>query len=113
MFADISSMKTMMNTVNSRMEQIHQENVVWQSRFEQIERDCGELKDSVEMAHNLVKNETMKRKEEISSIRKQLVKTHGNQLKSASETAKGLSTRIDALSEDHMSAIREQCHLSD
>ena len=121
MFQEMMGMKNGMDNVgtqialmNNRMEQMQQDNNIWKSKLAMIEKDCSDLKISVEMAHNLVRDESKKREDEVKSIRNhiaqhsregasnvQLLKTHGDQLKSLDNSVKGINSRIDTVIEEH------------
>ena len=58
MFCDIKSTMTFMS---KQMEKIQQENSEWRGRVEKLENECTGLKDSVNMVHGLVKDESSQR----------------------------------------------------
>ena len=86
---------------------------MWKRRFEKLEQECSKLKGSVEMAHNLIQDESSTWKSEIVALKciltqqstdhsgtVQIVKVHGSQLKNINEMLKGVNNRIDMALEE-------------
>ena len=118
MFTKVVNMSAKIDSVDQRVEQIQVENVEWKRRFEKLEKECSELKDSVEMAHNLLQNKSSTWKNEVASLKSalaqqstehngmvQVVKAHGSQLRNMGETLKGVNNSIDIALEEQWKLV--------
>ena len=113
----ISDVNTKVTTIDSKFENIQEENKEWKERMVNLESDMNEVKRSVEMAHNLIADETQNRKAEVKELRTelnqkaskamhnlQLLKTQAGELKTIKESMKGLNSQLDIVDESQKKA---------
>ena len=118
MYREVMGIKNTMNSVNEKIEQMQMENSAWRTRFETLEKNCDELKDSVELAHNLIQDdrktnqcairevkETMKEQFKGFSSHTNVVNSQSGQIKTLEDTVRNVSVRLDV-------AIEEQGQIS-
>ena len=70
LFAELCDIKDLINNIDNKVESIQEENKTWKQRWECIESELGEVKTSVEMAHNLIADETQARVKLVEDIKK-------------------------------------------
>ena len=51
---------------------MQQENSLWKERLNSIEGEFKDMKESVEMAHNLIRDKTQNRTSEVNSLKMEL-----------------------------------------
>ena len=95
MLSEFAGLKGMINNVDRKIETIQEENTMWRTKLESVVTEVSEVKESLEMAHNLItdeknerasavqilKNEIMERGKEIGT-NVQLIKTQASEIKS-------------------------------
>ena len=117
--AMLLNIQNTMTSMNSRIESIQHENKEWRNRFEALEKECGDVKDSVEMAHNLIRDETAKREKSIKSLKDaidrhtveqaanlKVINSHSGQLKTLNNSVKVITGRLDSAVEDHRNLVK-------
>ena len=73
MYKEIIEIKEMVSQVNLKVDNMQAENKIWTEKLTKVESELGEVQDSVNMAHDLIKDETETRKSETSAIKKLMV----------------------------------------
>ena len=73
LLTEMREIKAEVKSGNERMEKIQQENNDWKSTASTLQKDMVDIKESVEMAHNLINDETAERKKDIGEIKEQML----------------------------------------
>ena len=119
MFRDI---KSFMNGMNEQMAEMRRENGEWKGKIQKLEEDCNSLKESVNVAHNMLQDEVHKRTIVINDIKQtinqqassqtstaKIVNTHSDQIRTLNDSVRRISRRLDQTIEDQrMQAIPVQ-----
>ena len=120
MFQELVGMKTMIGdrfgNLENKVEMIHEENKNWKEKLVTIERDICDLKESVEMAYNLIKDESAKRTQDVSELRTaiadhgtenmgntKLIKSHSSELRDVKSNLTAISDKLENLSREQQS----------
>ena len=109
----VNGMNSKINEVNEKVENIQSENNEWKQKVLQIEVEVSELKESVEMAHNLVSDETKNRKQENTELRGnlmdrakelgnvgQIVRRHSGEIKGVQDNVAKVDVKLSKLEEE-------------
>ena len=111
---DIKSLKgsfnSKMHDMDAKIDKIQEENKQWKEAVTTLERKMTEVKDSVEMAHNLVHDEAKVRSDAVQKLREDigqraidhansldLIKKQAVEVKSAKDTIKVIQNRMDEM----------------
>ena len=114
MLMEIMGIKTNVINLNTKVESIQEENAAWKQKLGLIDQEVGEVKVSLEMAHNLiadekadritamqeVKMELTERKKENSNTL-QLVKNQNSQIKSLNDSVRKVTVKLDEIDGQH------------
>ena len=113
MFGKVVEMEATIGNINNTVAAIQTQNRIWNSRFEKIRQECNDLKESVEMAHNLIRDEVTNRDVAITEVREQVkqqgaaqvnviqsLKTHSTSIRSLSDNVKAVNGRMDKILEE-------------
>ena len=112
LFTELLGIKEMIGSVDAKVDRIETENIKWHQRMESVEKDLGEVKSSLEMAHNLINNEANARsavvrevKTELSSRAKEIthsanvINSYGNDIKGIRDAMKSMECKFDKADE--------------
>ena len=104
----------MIGNINNNMQEMKQENKAWIAKLTTVEKDLGDVKDSLEMAHNMIQDEKNARNNVVKELKEEmkehaqeirnntsLIKTNTTDLQSVKETVKKLGSKVAQLSDDH------------
>ena len=110
---EVMSLKSTVNSMNSNVERISEESKNWKMEVSTMRTEVSDIKDSLEMVHNLVNDETKLRKENYDNLKKliderakessqtlTLTKNNATQLKTTRDSVTGLQTRMDKLEQE-------------
>ena len=113
LFTELLEMKSMIGNVSLAMTQMQMDNKVWIAKIATVEKDLSEVKDSVEMAHSLIDDETKARKEDIKQIRNSitdrvkeitdhstLIKNQASDHKATKDIVKQMDGKMSSLDKD-------------
>ena len=109
----VESVETKLKTVDDKVETIKEENKLWISRLTSVEKEVNEVKDSVEMAHNLINDETKNRIKDVSDIKgdlvdktwemsntAKLIRNNSNEIKGLKDGVKQIDDKMSTLTRD-------------
>ena len=85
---EILGMKNVVNDLKIGMTKIQEDNQQWKTKVQAIETDLKDVKESVNMAHDLITDETMNRKQEIGALKADIIE----QTREMSNNAQVLNT---------------------
>ena len=94
------------------MKIIRDENNDWKEKWGNLHKDVNDIKDSVELAHNLISDETRDKKEAMNQLKTEMneraieatnnvkvMKTHSAEIKKVNDSVNRLQTKVDKLAE--------------
>ena len=106
----MGKLETKSDETNETVKQIQAENKEWQQRLVTVEQEMSAVKDSLNMAHNVIRDETKNRleqekclTEEIGERKKEIgntvnvLKSHYSDIKEIRSNAQDLSNRVSAV----------------
>ena len=109
MYTELIGIKTVLGTVDDKMENMKQENKAWINKLCAIEKDVTEVKRSVELAHNMIVDERKDRTSQVKDIRENLnqkakellhnanlIKNHSSEIKNLKDSVTALSNKAGA-----------------
>ena len=101
-------MKNVVNDLKVGMAEIQEDNQQWKTKVQAIETDLKDVKESVNMAHDLITDETVNRKQEIGALKAdiiewtrelsnnaQVLNTHSNDLRSIKSELGRVDTKLN------------------
>ena len=110
MLKEIIGLHSVVEGVDKKVEMIQEEHKTWRDRLNAVEGDLGEVKQSLEMAHNLVNDEKAERIKDVVDLRSdiaehskeigtnvQLLKTQATEVKSIKSTVNEMKSEISRI----------------
>ena len=111
---EVVGLRAKVENVSETMNVMQHDNAAWKQKLTALTSDVVDLKDSVEMAHNLINDEKNQRSYDIAAIKSeftertreqtqnlQLIKNQSSQIKNVTDGLKTIRNQVDKLEEAH------------
>ena len=114
---EMTAIKSAVDKGNEKMETLISENNAWKAEIRSIKIDVESVKDSVEMAHNLITDECTAREKAVSDLKQQqkdkskecnnnakLIKRHTTKIRGIKDSMKTVQNKLDAMQDANKKA---------